>query len=621
MNNITNNIKIKEKLIVTSLLKCNYWQPYRNYTNANIQSFLSRRKQRQTVATITKADRYQSLALSTLTITSTSILTSSLLTTTPVRFFSSDPEREHKNDEESGNYDEDSDHADPDANADENLDVLDRKSEGELNEEESEMMDEIEYEEDAKADMESSQLDNPMFQTMEDEDSKALRRQDRLSKADRLKLKAREKRRAKLLGSEKDPTINDAIVQAARENLARTRKKKVDLMGEQLTTTEKEEQEMEWRALQEERRKRTEEGIKIAAERLRLELEQGKPITPPVSTKPSEGLPKPSKIMKNEKIHDEDAVMLSENMKKKMKSAPMKKFDDEDDGREYIVNDMIKASEIVVLDGQGKRLGLYTRATAFKIAAKNNLDLLLVSPPDAPKAIARLVDFTKFLYYEELKEKMAFRTAKSSGLKIMQIRPVVSEHDMRTKLNHVREWLNDGYNVKIVYFQPTPEVNSVAHHEKFFIRIALELADVGVTHNYTNTDAMFVAGKLKKLPVPQHFDVKEMPMLAKLLDPNFEDTRRPKLDDGAFLTRKIKATGSYHLEGDLKMVNKVEKRIPVQKGTTESSDGIDTVSPLLPSRFPIQKGQGPKHQAGYSWYAKNEVKDEKSPQIREVRNR
>lgn len=159
--------------------------------------------------------------------------------------------------------------------------------------------------------------------------------------------------------------------------------------------------------------------------------------------------------------------------------------------------------------------------------------------------------------------------------------------------------------MKVVYYQPTPELKSTAHFEKFFIRIALELADTGVTHTYTEPETLFTPGKLKKLPEPQHFDVKELPVLAKLLDPEFEDPLRPTDGDGAFQRRNIRASGTFHMEGFLKMKDEREQRVPIQKGKSESYDGNSE-----PTRFPDQKGQGPKHQAGYSWYAKNEIKDD-----------
>lgn len=97
--------------------------------------------------------------------------------------------------------------------------------------------------------------------------------------------------------------------------------------------------------------------------------------------------------------------------------------------------------------------------------------------PDAKPPVAKIIDFKKFRYLEEKKEKEARRHAKQTELKEVRFSPFIGEHDFQTALDKVKRFLKEGNLVKIsIVFAG----RQMAHQEfgpKLLARIILELED------------------------------------------------------------------------------------------------------------------------------------------------
>jgi translation initiation factor IF-3 len=84
---------------------------------------------------------------------------------------------------------------------------------------------------------------------------------------------------------------------------------------------------------------------------------------------------------------------------------------------------------------------------ALKRAREQNLDLVEISPNAVPP-VCRIMDYGKFLYEQEKKERAARKNQKQIVLKEVKFSINVDEHDYVTKRNHVLRFLNDGDKVK-----------------------------------------------------------------------------------------------------------------------------------------------------------------------------
>lgn len=113
-------------------------------------------------------------------------------------------------------------------------------------------------------------------------------------------------------------------------------------------------------------------------------------------------------------------------------------------------------------------------AQALKKAQEAQSDLIEIAP-EAKPPVARIINFKKFKYLEEKKEKEARRHAKQTELKEVRFSPFIGEHDLQTGLEKVRKFLSGGNLVKIsIVFTG----RQMAHQEfgpKLLVRIMAEI--------------------------------------------------------------------------------------------------------------------------------------------------
>lgn len=112
-----------------------------------------------------------------------------------------------------------------------------------------------------------------------------------------------------------------------------------------------------------------------------------------------------------------------------------------------IVNEGIRAREVRLIGANGDQLGVQTRQEALEIAANVNLDLVLVAP-NAKPPVCRIMDYGKFRYEQQKKDKEARKNQKIINLKEIRLSPTIEEHDFSTKLRNARKFLEKGDKVK-----------------------------------------------------------------------------------------------------------------------------------------------------------------------------
>lgn len=100
-----------------------------------------------------------------------------------------------------------------------------------------------------------------------------------------------------------------------------------------------------------------------------------------------------------------------------------------------------------VIDQNGEQLGIKTRIEALEIAARVNLDLVLVAPQAKPP-VARIMDHGKFKFEQQKKEREIRKNQKVIVLKEVRLSPGIDDHDFNTKLRNAIKFLEKGDKVK-----------------------------------------------------------------------------------------------------------------------------------------------------------------------------
>jgi len=130
--------------------------------------------------------------------------------------------------------------------------------------------------------------------------------------------------------------------------------------------------------------------------------------------------------------------------------------------RKFIrINEKIRAPELRIIGPEGEQLGVMTRAKGLELAVQNELDLVEVAPTAQPP-VCRVMDFSKYKYDQEKKEREAKKHQRLMHLKEIRFKPNIEEHDYQTKLQHLLVFLKKGDKVKITLMFRGREV---AHKE------------------------------------------------------------------------------------------------------------------------------------------------------------
>lgn len=117
------------------------------------------------------------------------------------------------------------------------------------------------------------------------------------------------------------------------------------------------------------------------------------------------------------------------------------------------INHQIRATELRVIGENAENYGLLSLSDALKKAEELGLDLIEISPNAVPP-VAKIMDYGKFQYDANKKQKLAKTRAHTVETKNVQIKVGTGEHDLDLKAKKVSEWLREGHRVKIDLFLP-----------------------------------------------------------------------------------------------------------------------------------------------------------------------
>lgn len=155
--------------------------------------------------------------------------------------------------------------------------------------------------------------------------------------------------------------------------------------------------------------------------------------------------------------------------------------------KDMMVNDGIRARELRVIGSNGEQVGVVTKAEALKLAEATNQDLVLVSP-NANPPVARIMDYGKFRFEQQKREREARKNQKVVNIKEVRLSPSIDENDFQTKMRNARKFLEKGDKVKAsIRFRG----RAITHKEigqKVLDRLSSELSDVSTIESHPRMD-------------------------------------------------------------------------------------------------------------------------------------
>ncbi|MBD3165224.1 translation initiation factor IF-3 [bacterium] len=112
------------------------------------------------------------------------------------------------------------------------------------------------------------------------------------------------------------------------------------------------------------------------------------------------------------------------------------------------MNEQVTASEVRLIGPDGEQVGVVPISRARAMSEETGFDLVEVAP-NAKPPVVRVMDYGKFRYELQKKEKQSRKKGQKSQIKRIRVTPKIEEHDFETKLKSVRQFLEQGDKVKI----------------------------------------------------------------------------------------------------------------------------------------------------------------------------
>lgn len=118
--------------------------------------------------------------------------------------------------------------------------------------------------------------------------------------------------------------------------------------------------------------------------------------------------------------------------------------------KNLLINNQIKAREVLVIGPNGEQVGIKSLQDALTLATYASLDLVLISPNSNPP-VCKVMDYNKYRYERQKKEKEALKRQKAnmSELKEYRLSPVIDVGDFETKLRNATKYLQKGDKIKL----------------------------------------------------------------------------------------------------------------------------------------------------------------------------
>ncbi|MEL6151698.1 MAG: translation initiation factor IF-3 [Chloroflexota bacterium] len=166
---------------------------------------------------------------------------------------------------------------------------------------------------------------------------------------------------------------------------------------------------------------------------------------------------------------------------------------------EYRINNQIRSREVRLIDENEENVGVVSTEDALERAEQAGLDLVEVAP-NANPPVCRIMDFGKFQYEKQKREKRAKRMTKQVQIKEIQLRPKTDDHHLGFKVKDARGWIEDGMKVRVKMRFRGREITHPDIGRDRLEKIIKDLEDVAVVEQRPNLEGYNMTMVLAPIP-------------------------------------------------------------------------------------------------------------------------
>jgi translation initiation factor IF-3 len=156
----------------------------------------------------------------------------------------------------------------------------------------------------------------------------------------------------------------------------------------------------------------------------------------------------------------------------------------------------------LLVDENGVKVGQVVTSEAVKMAEERMLDLVEVAPLAKPP-VCRIMDYGKYRYQLQKKEKDARKKQKVQTLKEMKMRPKIDEHDYDFKVRAIKSFLEEGHRVKVSVFFRGREMSFLSKGEEVLSRVVEECDGLGKSEGAPKMEGRYMRIMLTPVGPPK----------------------------------------------------------------------------------------------------------------------
>ena len=142
-----------------------------------------------------------------------------------------------------------------------------------------------------------------------------------------------------------------------------------------------------------------------------------------------------------------------------------------------MVNEEIELSEVRVVGVDGEAIGIMSSSDALAMAYERGYDLVLMAPQAQPP-VCKIMDYGKFRYEKDKKEK-DIKKNKTIEMKEIQLSCRIDTHDFETKVRHAQKFLESGNKVRVVMRFKGREMTHIAIGQELMEKFREICSEVG----------------------------------------------------------------------------------------------------------------------------------------------
>lgn len=164
------------------------------------------------------------------------------------------------------------------------------------------------------------------------------------------------------------------------------------------------------------------------------------------------------------------------------------------------INRNIRAKDVRVIDPDGNQIGVIPTYKAIAVANDFGLDLVEISP-NADPPVCKIMDYGRYKYELTKKKQEAKKKQTTFQLKEIKVRPKTGDHDLNTKINHIKKFIDRKDKVKVTVIFRGREITLTQQGRSLLEKIAQETEEIASVEQHPKIEGRTMVMVLAPKPV------------------------------------------------------------------------------------------------------------------------